>query len=159
MITNTFGLQNFYKVSDMMREAFNNSEYVNTVTYGNIFTIDLSKQTIFPLAHIQVNSATHSENVITYNISIMNLDIVDISKDDTIDIYYGNDNLHYVYNTQLAVINEFIQLVKRGSISRDGFQLNGDATSEAVEDSYENLLAGWVTTLNIDVANNISVCD
>ncbi len=159
MITNTFGLQNFYKVSDMMREAFNNSEYVNTVTYGNIFNIDLSKQTIFPLAHIQVNSATHSENVITYNISIMNLDIVDISKDEVIDVYYGNDNLHYVYNTQLSVINEFIQLVKRGSISRDGFQLNGDPNSEAVEDNYENLLAGWVTTLNIDVANNISVCD
>jgi hypothetical protein len=159
MITNTFGLQNFYKVSDMMREAFNNSEYVNTVTYGNIFNIDLSKQTIFPFAHIQVNSATHSENVITYNISIMNLDIVDISKDEVIDVYYGNDNLHYVYNTQLSVINEFIQLVKRGSISRDGFQLNGDPNSEAVEDNYENLLAGWVTTLNIDVANNISVCD
>jgi hypothetical protein len=159
MITNTYGLQNFYKVSDMMREAFSDSDYVNTVTYGSIFNIDLSKQTIFPLAHIQVNSATHSENVITYNISIMNLDIVDISKDEVIDIYYGNDNLHYVYNTQLAVINKFIQLVKRGSISRDGFQLNGDPSSEAVEDNYENLLAGWVTTINIDVANNISVCD
>ena len=159
MITNTYGLQNFYKVSDMMREAFNNSDYVNTVTYGSIFNIDLSKQTIFPLAHIQINSATHSENVITYNISIMNLDIVDISKEEVIDIYYGNDNLHYIYNTQLAVINEFVQLVKRGSISRDGFQLNGDPSSEAVEDNYENLLAGWVTTINIDVANNISVCD
>jgi hypothetical protein len=88
----------------------------------------------------------------------MNMDIVDQSKDPVIDQYYGNDNLHYVYNTQLAVINEFVQLVKRGSISRDGFQLNGDASSEAFMDRYENLLAGWVTTINIDVANNISVC-
>lgn len=159
MITNTYGLQNFYKVTDMMREAFNNSDYVNTVTYGDIFSIDLSKQTIFPLTHVQVNTVTHSENVLTYSISIMNMDLVDISKEEVIDIYYGNDNLHYVYNTQLAVINEFIQLVKRGSISRDGFQLNGDPTSEAFVDSYENLLAGWVTTINIDVANNISVCD
>lgn len=158
MITNTYGLQNFYKVTDMMREAFDNSPYVNTVTYGNIFEIDLSKQTIFPLTHIQVNTATHSENLITYSISIMNMDIVDQSKEDVIDQYYGNDNLHYVYNTQLAVINEFVQLVKRGSISRDGFQLNGDASSEAFMDRYENLLAGWVTTINIDVANNISVC-
>ena len=122
MITNTYGLQNFYKVTDMMREAFDNSPYVNTVTYGNIFEIDLNKQTIFPLTHIQVNTATHSENLITYSISIMNMDIVDQSKEDVIDQYYGNDNLHYVYNTQLAVINEFVQLVKRGSISRDGFQ-------------------------------------
>jgi hypothetical protein len=142
----------------MMREAFDNSPYVNTVTYGNIFEIDLNKQTIFPLTHIQVNTATHSENLITYSISIMNMDIVDQSKEDVIDQYYGNDNLHYVYNTQLAVINEFVQLVKRGSISRDGFQLNGDASSEAFMDRYENLLAGWVTTINIDVANNISVC-
>lgn len=158
MITNTYGLQNFYKVTDMMREAFEDSPYVNTVTYGNIFEIDLNKQTIFPLTHIQVNTATHSENLITYSVTIMNMDLVDQSKDPVTDQYYGNDNLHYVYNTQLAVINEFVQLVKRGSISRDGFQLNGDASSEAFMDRYENLLAGWVTTINIDVANNISVC-
>lgn len=158
MITAEFGVQNFYKVTDMIRDNFVDSPFVNTVTYGNIFEIDLSKQTIFPLTHVQVNSATHNENVITYSITIMNMDIVDISKDAPTDIYYGNDNLHNVYNTQLSVINKFIQEVNRGFIGRDGFQLNGQPTSEAFMDRFENLLAGWVTTINIDVANNISVC-
>jgi hypothetical protein len=142
----------------MIRDNFIDSPFVNTVTYGNIFDIDLNKQTIFPLTHVQINNATHNESVITYSITIMNMDIVDISKDNTTDIYYGNDNLHNVYNTQLSVINKFVQQVNRGFIGRDGFQLNGQPTSEAFMDRFENLLAGWVTTLQIDVANNISVC-
>ena len=99
MITNEFGLQNFYKITDMIKDNFIESPYVNTVTYGNIFDIDLSKQTIFPLTHVQVDSAQHNNNVITYSITIMNMDIVDISKDEVTDIYLGNDNLHGVYNT------------------------------------------------------------
>jgi hypothetical protein len=158
MITSTYGLQNFYKVTEMLKSAFEDSPYVNTITYGNIFEVDLNKLTIFPLAHVQVDNAQHNNNVITYTITIMNMDIVDISKDDVVDPFVGNDNLHDVYNTQLAVINKFVQEVNRGDISRDGFALNGVPTSEAFSDRFEAQLAGWVTTIQIDVANNISVC-
>ena len=125
MITSTYGLQNFYKVTEMLKSAFEDSPYVNTITYGNIFEVDLNKLTIFPLAHVQVDNAQHNNNVITYTITIMNMDIVDISKDDVVNAFVGNDNLHDVYNTQLAVINKFVQEVNRGDISRDGFALNG----------------------------------
>tara|TARA_R110000822_G_scaffold10354_4_gene39232 strand:- start:374 stop:577 length:204 start_codon:yes stop_codon:yes gene_type:complete len=43
-------MQGFYNLSDKIRETLQLDQYVNTVTYGDIFDVDLNKQTIFPLS-------------------------------------------------------------------------------------------------------------
>ena len=59
----------YYNLLDKLKTHFDADVIVNTVTQGDIFKVDLSKQTIFPLAHIMVNNATFEGNVIRYNIS------------------------------------------------------------------------------------------
>ena len=101
---------NYFDIIDKLKAHFENDELITTVSQGDIFDIDLNKQTIFPLLHIIVNTATFEENVIRYNISLLAMDIVDISKEETTDRFTGNDNELYVLNTMLAVLNRCYEL-------------------------------------------------
>ena len=115
----------FYTIIDKLKTELNSSPFVNSVTEGSIFNVDLAKQTIFPLSHIMVNSASFEENVIRFNVSIIAMDIVDISKDETSDVFVGNDNEQDVLNTQLAVIQRVYEVMRRGTLYTDLFQIDG----------------------------------
>lgn len=104
----------YYAILNTLKTELEATNLVNTVTEGDIFRIDLSKQTIFPLAHIMVNNATFENNVIRYNVSIIAMDIVDISKDETTDIFVGNDNEQDVLNTQVIMLNRVYDKLIRG---------------------------------------------
>ena len=77
---------NYFDIIDKLKSHFESDPIINTVTQGDIFDIDLNKMTIFPLAHIIVNTATFEENVIRYNISILAMDITDTSKKAQINL-------------------------------------------------------------------------
>ena len=57
------GVRGYYQITDTIKTNLLADENVNTVTTGDIFDVDLSKQTIFPLSHIMVNSVTIQEQV------------------------------------------------------------------------------------------------
>ena len=52
----------YFDIIDKLKAHFDGDVLVNTVTQGNLFDIDLSKQTIFPLVHIIVNTASLESN-------------------------------------------------------------------------------------------------
>ena len=131
---------------------------VNTVTTGDIFDIDLSKQSIFPLAHIIVNSVTLQEQVISFNITVMAMDIVDESKEATTDIFRGNNNEQDVLNTQLAVLNKLVMVLRRGDLYSDKFQLEGDPSLEPFYERFDNRLAGYAATMDVIIHNDITIC-
>ncbi len=57
----------YYALLNIIKAELEATNLVNTVTEGDIFQVDLSKQTIFPLSHIMINNATFENNVIRYN--------------------------------------------------------------------------------------------
>jgi len=85
------GIRGFYQLTDTLKDNLLNDINCNTVTTGDITEIDLSKQTIFPLSHIVINSATPGESTISFNITIMSMDVVNIDKEKATDIFVGND--------------------------------------------------------------------
>ena len=74
------GAQSFYRITQKIKDELISNKYVNTVTFGDITKIDLSKQTIFPLAHVIVNSVTNVEIILIFNITVLTVDVVDFSK-------------------------------------------------------------------------------
>lgn len=148
----------FYNVLEQIKDALNAEPFVNTITYGNIDDVDLSKQSIFPLSHIIVNNTTVQEKTLTFSISILAMDIVDISKQESTDIFRGNDNEQDVLNTQLALLTRISALLKRGTLYSDKYQLDGDVTCEPFVDRFENKLAGWTGTFTIVVQNDMTIC-
>jgi hypothetical protein len=71
----------FYRVLELIKWHFDNDPLVNTTTEGDIFEVDLNKQTIFPLVHLMTNNVSFETNVVRYNLSLIAMDIVDISQE------------------------------------------------------------------------------
>ena len=152
------GVRGFYLITTKIRDTLLADENVNSVTTGDITKIDLAKQTIYPLSHIIVNNVTQEEQVLRFNISVICMDIVDQSKDETTNIFIGNNNEHDILNTQLAVANKLIELLRSGTLYTDKFQLDGVVNCEPFFDRFENEVAGWVATMDILIDNDINIC-
>jgi hypothetical protein len=148
----------YYNLLDKLKTHFDADAIVNTVTQGDIFKVDLAKQTIFPLLHIMVNNCTLSESTITWNVSLIAMDIVDIPKEITTDIFTGNDNEIDVLNTQHAVLNRAYEIMKHGSLAFDLFMVEGTANLEPFTERFENYMAGWTMTIDIVTPNEMTKC-
>jgi hypothetical protein len=130
---------------------------VTTVTQGGLDDIDNYKQTLFPLVHIIVNSVTASSNTFTFNVSIISMDVVDIAKDKTTNIFYGNDNEIDVLNTTMVILTRIIEVLIRGELSRK-MEIVGTPNMQPFTERFENYLAGWTATIDIIVPNDMSIC-
>jgi hypothetical protein len=152
------GIRGFYLLTEKIKDTLLSDLNVNTVTTGDITEVDLNKQTIFPLSHMIVNNVTSSENTLSFNISILAMDIVDQSKDSVTDIFLGNNNEQDVLNSQLAVLNKLVQKLRIGQLHRDLYQVIGDVSLEPFMDRFENQVAGWTATFDVIIQNDINVC-
>ena len=151
-------MKGFYQVTDTIKNQLLADVNVNTVTTGDITKIDLSKQTIFPLAHLIVNNVTNEDNVLRFSLSVLAMDIVDISKEAVVDIFRGNNNEQDILNTQLAVLNKLVQVLRGGTLHTDLYQLDGTPNFEPFYDRFENEMAGWALTFDVIIPNDISIC-
>ncbi len=152
------GIRGFYLLTETIKDQLLGDVNVNTVTTGDIYDIDLAKQSIFPLSHIIINNVTTQEQTLTFNISVLAMDIVDESKEPTKDVFRGNNNEQDILNTQLAVLNKLVMVLRKGTLYSDQYQLDGDATLEPFYERFDNRLAGWSATFNVFVKNDITIC-
>jgi len=152
------GIRGFYLLTETIKDQLLGDVNVNTVTTGDIYDIDLAKQSIFPLSHIIINNVTTQEQTLTFNISVLAMDIVDESKEPTTDIFRGNNNEQDILNTQLAVLNKLVMVLRKGTLYSDQYQLDGNATLEPFYERFDNRLAGWSATFNVFVKNDITIC-
>jgi hypothetical protein len=154
-------MQGFYNLTTKIRETLQLDQFVSTVTYGDLFEVDLNKQTIFPLSHFMVTGATMQSNVWNFSVSLLCMDIVDESKTFPEGIptqFEGTSNEQDVLNTQFAVANRLLELLLRGDLYVNKYQLNGDPTLEPFVDRFENKLAGWTVTFNVLIPNDMTIC-
>ena len=152
------GVRGFYQITNTIKEQLLKDQNINTVTSGDLSQVNLNKQDIFPMGHIIVNNVIVGEQVLRFNISVLAMDIVNQSKEQTVDIFTGNDNVQDILNTQLVVLNKLIQLLNRGELHTDKYQLDGDPSLEPFYDRFENELAGWTATMDILIYNDITIC-
>ena len=152
------GIRGFYQLTEAIKTELLEDKNINTVTTGDITDVNLNKQDIFPLGHIIINNVIDQENVLSFNISILACDIVDQSKEFTVDRFKGNNDVQDILNTQLAVLNRLIQRLRKGNLYTDMYQLEGSPNLQPFYDRFENQLAGWTATMDILIYNDIYIC-
>tara|TARA_B110000259_G_scaffold39483_1_gene45060 strand:+ start:1985 stop:2455 length:471 start_codon:yes stop_codon:yes gene_type:complete len=152
------GVRGFYQLTETIKTQLLLDINVNTVTTGDISDINLNKQDIFPLSHIIVNNVVVNEQTLDFNISILSCDIVNQSKLETVDIFTGNNDVQNILNTQLAVLNKVIQKLRMGNLHTDMYQLSGSPSLQPFYDRFENQLAGWTATMDVQIYNDIYIC-
>ncbi len=138
-----------YRIIKEIKDVLLAEPFVNTVTEGDIFEIDLNKQTMFPLSHIIINQATHQGNVLSFNITVLLMDIIN-QKDDS--------NKVDIWNTQLLLATRVLNRLNRADIASDFWELTGQPTYEPFTERFENDLAGWAVTFDVLVKNDITIC-
>lgn len=151
-------MKGFYNILDKIKTELEKDSFVNTVTYGDIFDVDLKKQTIFPLSHFLIGTGTYNGPVWTMTVTLLCMDIVDYSKDND-DDFRGNNNEQDVFNTQLAVINRLLEQLSRGDLRDELYHLSGTPTIEAFVDKFDANVAGWTVTFDVDIINDMTICD
>ena len=151
------GARAYYILLETLKNSLLQNSNVNTVSTGDISQIDLSKQTIFPLSHIIINSATNSGQVMTFNVTVLCMDKVNQLKTEQVNPF-NNEAEHTVLNTQLAVSNKLYKDLYSGQLRLNGYQVDEDASIEFFFDRFENILAGVAMTLNIQLNNDLNVC-
>jgi len=155
-------MRQFYNITQTIKDTLEAHSQVNVVTFGDIFDVDLNKQTIFPLSHIMVNQATIEGQVVRINLSIMCMDVIDELKEDLRDQtepFYNNSNEQDILNTQLQVVNDVVMKLRKGQLYTDLYQLEGNPVCTPFTERFENLLTGWTATFDVLLPNTeISVC-
>ena len=151
-------MKGFYQVTQVIKDQLLADVNVNTVTTGDITRIDTSKQTMFPLSHLIVNNVGNEDNILRFSLSVLAMDVVNISKEEVVDIFIGNNNEQDVLNTQLAVLNKLVQVLRGGTLHTDLYQLDGSPSFEPFYDRFENEMAGWALTFDVIIPNDISIC-
>lgn len=148
-----------YNILETLKNELLASPSVNTVTYGDIADVDLDKTTIFPLSHILLDSATYGERTVTFDVKILCADIIDYNnKKEDFDLFYGNDNLHDVLNTQFQVINALIMKLKRGNLFKLNYQVTSNPVASPFKERFSNQLAGWSVDVSIEIPNGVGLC-
>tara|TARA_R110002073_G_scaffold2284_3_gene15644 strand:- start:159 stop:611 length:453 start_codon:yes stop_codon:yes gene_type:complete len=150
-------MKGFYQVTETIKNQLLADVNVNTVTTGDITRIDLSKQTMFPLAHLIVNNVTNEDNILRFSLSVLAMDIVNVSKEAVVDIFTGNNNEQDILNTQLAVLNKLVQVLRGGDLFQNKYQLDGSPSFEPFYDRFENEMAGWALTFDVIINNDIEI--
>lgn len=151
-------MQAYYNILSTLRTNLQADKFVNTVTQGDLFDVDLDKHTIFPLSHIVVNEVTKQSNILVFNVSVLCMDIVDKSKEEVTDKFVGNDNEQDVINTQMAVALRLVEILERGG-NNNTFMMRGEPTFELWTERFQNYLAGVTCTFDIHVPNTMTACD
>ena len=157
-------IKSFLQLIEILRDCCLDNKLINTVSQGDISEVDLDKQSIFPLAHIIVNNAQFSSTIITYNVTILFMDMVTEGKDSGVDIteaeIYANDNENWVFNSMLNSGNHVTDIFNSGSKNDGNTRIVRESVqAEPFKDRFENLLAGWSFTFNVETRNNIDRCN
>jgi len=151
-------MNGYYYLVNRLKTYLDATGFVSSVSIGDIYEVDLKKQTMFPLSHIIVNNATPSEQVLSFNISILFMDIVDDSKSEVTNLFEGNDNTHDVLNTQCSIANRLYVDLIRGNLYSELVQVDGTPSLEPFVDRFENKIAGWTLTFDVNIPQDMTIC-
>jgi hypothetical protein len=151
-------MNGYYSLLNELNTHFTSDPLVNTITQGSIFNVDLGKQNLFPLVHIMVNQVTFNDNVMTANVTLMAMDNVSQRKEEPTTKFETSDNEIDVLNTQLAILNRAFEMLKHGNIWDNLYHLNGAPVCEPFIERFENYLAGWAMTFDVDFPNDMTRC-
>jgi len=141
----------YYKLLDTLKAQLNATNLISTVTDGQISDVDLAKQTLFPLAHIIVNSATIEGKLQRFNVTILAMDILDGKEKYDVE--------PSIMNAMLQALNRVYEVMTRGDLNPDYIMIDGTPNLEPFTDRFENKLAGWAMTFDVIMMSEMTVCD
>ena len=150
-------------------------EQIETVSVGDIFDVNLEKNELFPLLHINYVNVTTGDAELVYNFQIFIMDLV--SEKDNWQTYNAKgltklidnkNNEQQVYNQTLEIATDFIGMLRHSSrqslegvddINAPIYFTQDQFTIEPFSERFDNMLCGQVFQIGIVVMNDFDTCN
>tara|TARA_R110000824_G_scaffold140609_1_gene306714 strand:+ start:94 stop:627 length:534 start_codon:yes stop_codon:yes gene_type:complete len=161
----------YNNVINTLKNIGENHKQIETVTTGDIFDINLEKMEKFALMHINPVSVNTADFGLTYNFQIFIADLVSEKADWTnANIQSANNlsNEQEVLSECLQIAVDIISMLRHSTMqSEQGvddinapvYFAEGQQTLEPFTERFDNLLTGWVFSLDVLVANDFQSCN
>jgi len=155
---------------DTLKSLGAQHQQITTTTTGDIFDIDLSKNTLFPLMHINGVNVTTGPSTLTYNFQIFIMDLVSEKSNWTqanIQSATKLSNEQEVLSDCLQICTDIISIFRHSQwqaqlsldINAGVYFAEGEFTIEPFSERFDNELTGWVFPLSIIVENDFQTCN
>ena len=155
---------------DTLKSLGTQHQQITTTTTGDIFDIDLSKNTLFPLMHINGVNVTTGPSTLTYNFQIFIMDLVSEKSNWTqanIQSATKLSNEQEVLSDCLQICTDIISIFRHSQwqaqlsldINAGVYFAEGEFTIEPFSERFDNELTGWVFPLSIIVENDFQTCN
>ena len=142
---------------------------IATTTTGDIYDIDLEKNTLFPLLHINPVNVSTGQSQLTYNFHLFVLYAVSLKENWTEANLQSANNLsneQEVLSSCLQMCVDIIGIMRNSKWQSDGtldiddpvYFTDGEFSLEPFTERFDNLLTGWVFSIGIVVQNDFQTC-
>jgi len=148
-------MNSLFALTDAIKNELDSNVLLNSVSYGDVDEIELLKTNRYPLAHVGISTGTISDATSTIEVSVIFIQQVDDVKTQE-DSF--NDSELYAQNNMLAAATRLVQVLKRGDLYAQGFQLEDDATVDFFGDRFTDKVAGVTVDMSVTIKNQASVC-
>jgi len=148
-------MNSLFALTDAIKQELDSNVLLNSVSYGDVDEIELLKTNKYPLAHVGISTGTISDSTSTIEMSVIFIQQVDDVKEQE-DSF--NDSELYAQNNMLAAATRLVQVLKRGDLYAQGFQLEDDATVDFFGDRFTDKVAGVTVDMTVTIKNSVSVC-
>ena len=148
-------MNSLFALTDAIKQELDSNVLLNSVSYGDVDEIELLKTNKYPLAHVGISTGTISDSTSTIELSVIFIQQVDEVKEQE-DSF--NDSELYAQNNMLAAATRLVQVLKRGDLYAQGFQLDDDATVDFFGDRFTDKVAGVTVDMTVTIKNSVSVC-
>lgn len=139
-----------------LKSLLESDDLVNTVTKEDVREIiDHEKQNIYPLCHIDIDSAGFTNGkTVTFSIEVAALDIRDFNNEPNKDKFWDNDNEVDNHNTTFAILNNLWTRLYKDVEDRD-ITASENPQLNKVTLEHTNQLDGWLLSFDLEVPNDV----
>tara|TARA_A100001201_G_scaffold143258_1_gene144166 strand:- start:1015 stop:1506 length:492 start_codon:yes stop_codon:yes gene_type:complete len=147
----------YNNVIDTLKNLGTNHLQISTTTVGDIFDIDLEKNTLYPLMHLNPVNVTTRRTELVYNFQVFIMDLVEPDGSNEQEVY--SDVLQICIDIIGVLSNSKWQAQLALDINAPVYFAEGDYTLEPFKERFDQSVTGWVFNLGITVQNSFQTCD
>ena len=154
---------------DTLKELGVQHEQIATTTTGDIWKIDLAKNTLFPLFHVNPINVTTGQSSLVYHFQLFVMDLVSEKENWTEANFQSADylsNEQEVMSSCLQICTDIIGMMRHSKWQGAGeldindpvYFTQGEYTLDPFQERFDELLTGWVFQIGIVVENDFQAC-
>lgn len=135
-------------IVDMIEDFSNNHLQLNSFYSGKLWNFE-AEQNIYPALVILPTTSTIQRGTIQLTFNIVIADILNSDK----------SNLDFIYSNTLQILTDLFSYLNNNDNDTNYTILDEGFTAEPFEESFDDILAGWIGTVNIIVPFKASSCN